>query len=54
MTPPLRDKKLYKTSSFTVLKTVWREFVMECKKENRAPSDVLRELMALYIDSRES
>lgn len=52
LTNEVENKNLYKTTSFTLLKSVHKTFLDVCKKEKRIPSDVIRELINLYIDDQ--
>lgn len=52
LTDPKRDNSKYKTTSFTLLKSTYEDFIKICNTENRIPSDVLRELVNLYIDNQ--
>lgn len=49
-TEKMRDESLYKTTSFTLLKTEYARFKAACKKAKRTPSAVLREMVLIFIE----
>jgi predicted DNA-binding protein len=52
-TEKFRDAALFKTTSFTLLKADYTRFKSACKKLNRKPSVVLRELVTMFINDCE-
>lgn len=48
-TQKVRRKADYKTTSFTLLKSDYEQFKAACKKSERMPSDVLREMALIFV-----
>lgn len=46
------NRKLYKTTSFSLLKTDHEEFLKVCDKLDRLPSDVIRELIKIFTEEK--
>jgi len=49
-TKPMRSTNEFQTTSFTLLKSEYKSFKLACKKANRVPSDVLRQLAILFVN----
>lgn len=49
-TKKLDSKNQYKTTSFTLLKQDHLEFKAACKKLDRMPSEVLREMVLIFVE----